>query len=260
MKYRTLTIGYKPPIAYITLNRPRASNRVNLIMAIEMRQLCQQLREQHDVYVAILTGKGTVFCSGRESLSLARRARQGHAPESWLELHRAASALARIEIPTVAAINGDALDHGLEMALACDLRIATRGGTLGITDLARGVVPWDGGTQRLPRLVGRGRALEMLLTSRLIEAEEARRIGLVNMIVEPWDLKGAADKLALEIASGAPIPTRYAKEAVLKGMDMSLEQGLGLEADLSILLQSTADRAEGLRSFHEKREPKFSGE
>ena len=126
--------------------------------------------------------------------------------------------------------------------------------------MERGTIPWDGGTQLLPRLVGKGLALEMLLTSRLVDAEEARRRGLVNEVVEPSRLMDRALEVAGVIASGAPIAIRYAKETVLKSMDMTLEQGLGLEADLSVVLQTTRDREEGLSSFAEKREPEFRGE
>ena len=260
INYKTLTYSFRPPIVTLTLKRPRASNRVNLDMAIELRQACQQLREEDGAYVAIVTGMGKTFSSGREPLSLTGRLSQTYTPAGWVELHRAASALAKVEIPVIAAVNGDAVDHGLDLALACDLRIAARGARLGFTDLSRGALPWDGGTQRLPRLVGRARALEMLLTSRLMDAEDAWRAGLVNMVVDPEGLTSSVEELALEIASGAPIAARYTKEAVLKGMDLTLEQGLGLEADLNIILQSTADRAEGIRSFLEKRKPEFRGE
>ena len=260
LKYKTVTYSFRPPMVSVTLDRPRASNRVNLAMAMELRQVCQRLREEEGAYIAILTGRGKAFSSGRESLSLTRGVRQIYSPIEWLELHRAASALAGVEIPVIAAINGDAIDHGLELALACDLRIVASDARLGFTDLSRGIMPWDGGTQRLSRLVGRGRALEMLLTSQPMDAEEAYRAGLVNMVVDPESLMSSAEKVALEIASGAPIAARYVKETVLKGMDMTLEQGLVLEADLNVILQSTADRAEGLRSFLEKREPWFSGE
>ena len=257
--YTSLTYRFEPPIAWITLGRPLASNRVNLAVATELRQACQRAREEESAHVAIVTGSGMVFSSGREPLHLADAPGQTYTPAQWLELHRASSALAGLEIPVIAAINGDAIDHGLELALACDLRVAAKGIRLGFTDLSRGVLPWDGGTQRLPRLVGRSCALDMLLTSRLMDAQEARRAGLVNMVVESEDLMSSAEDLARRIASGAPIAARYAKETVLKGMDMTLEQGLRLEADLNIILQSTADRAEGLRSFLERRPPEFRG-
>ena len=258
--YKTLKYRSSPPIVVVTLNRRRASNRVNLAMALELRQVCQRLREEEKAYIVVLTGSGKVFSSGRETLSFSRGTRGVYTPMEWLVLHRAASALAMVEAPLIAAINGDAIDQGLELALACDLRIAAKGARLGFTDLTRGVIPWDGGTQRLPRLVGRARTLQMMLTSRLMDAEEACGAGLVNLVVEPERLMGRAEELALEIASGAPIAARYAKEAVLKGMDMTLQQGLRLEADLNVILQSTADRAEGLRSFLEKRKPEFRGE
>ena len=258
-KYKTLSFRSLPPVAVITLDRPRASNRVNLAMAMELRQVCQQLREDGSARAVVLTGRGNAFSSGREPISLSNRSRGSHSPWEWLELHRAASALAAVEIPLIAAINGDALDHGLELAMACDLRIAASSATLGFTDLSRGVIPWDGGTQRLPRLVGRARSLELLLTSRLMDAQEACGLGLVNMVTEPERLMSTAEELAQGIASGAPIATRYVKEAVLQGMDMTLRQGLGLEADLSVILQSTRDRAEGLSAFLEKRPPRFRG-
>lgn len=241
------------------MDRPRASNRVNLTMAFELRQVCQRIREEEDVRVVVITGRGRVFSSGREPLP-RRWGRSVDGRLEQLQHRRVSSALAQVELPTIAAINGDAIDQGLEMALACDLRVAARGAKLGFTDLARGVVPWDGGTQRLPRLIGRTRALEMLLTSRVLDAEEAHRWGLINVVVEPGELAAVAEKLALEIASRAPIALRYSKEAVLKGMDMPLDQGMRLEADLSIILQSSVDRAEGIRSFLEKREPNFQGE
>ena len=264
MSYRTLQYNATPPTVSIVLSRPRASNRVNLAMAMELRQACQRLREEDGARVAILTGRGRTFSSGRESFSFSRRT--GHARTGldrgldWLRNHRAASALGEVELPLIAAINGDAIDHGLELALACDLRIAARGAQLGFTDLSRGIVPWDGGTQRLPRIVGRALALELLFTSRLLDADEAYRAGLVSLVVEPERLMATAQELALKVASGAPIATRYAKEAVVKGMDGTLEQGLRLEADLNLILQSTADRAEGLRAFLDKRRPEYSGE
>ena len=255
--YKTLEYTIEPPLALVTLSRPRASNRINLDMALEIRQVCDQLRSQEDIRVLVVTGQGKAFSSGREPIEPAG---SGYTPLEWLQIHKAAGPLARIPIPTIAAINGDAIDHGLELALACDLRIAASEARLGLTDLSKGIVPWDGGTQRLPRLVGRTRALEMLLTSHLLNAEEACRWGLVNMVVEPEQLLSRAKEMALEVATGAPIASLYTKEAVLKGMDMTLAQGLGLEADLSIILQSTSDRAEGIRSFLERRSPDFMGE
>ncbi len=255
-RYTTLIYDLSPPIATITLHRPTAGNRVNDAMAAELRHACQRLRED-SIHAAIVTGSGASFSSGRETYGPSP---EEEAPADWLCRRRAAVALAGVEVPLVAALNGDAIDQGLELALACDLRLAAEGASLGFTDIERGTIPWDGGTQLLPRLVGKGLALEMLLTSRLVDAEEARRRGLVNEVVKPSRLMGRALEVAGVIASGAPIALRYAKEAVLKSMDVTLEQGLGLEADLSVVLQTTQDREEGLSSFAEKREPEFRGE
>ena len=254
-QYSTLRYTLLPPIATITLHRPRARNRVNDIMAAELRQVCQRLRKD-TVHAAIVTGSGRSFSSGRETYRPSRR----EDPATWLERRRAAVALAGVEVPLIAAINGDAVDQGLELALACDLRLAAAGSALGFTDVGKGTIPWDGGTQLLPRIAGKAVALEMLLTSRLVDADEACRRGLVNEVVEPSRLMDRALELAHVIASGAPIALRYTKETVLKSMDMTLEQGLRLETDLSVVLQTTRDREEGLSSFAEKREPRFRGE
>ncbi|MCE2403730.1 MAG: enoyl-CoA hydratase/isomerase family protein [Dehalococcoidia bacterium] len=254
-RYTTLRYDLSPPIATITLHRPTAGNRVNDAMAADLRHACQRLRED-GVHAAVVTGSGAYFSSGREAYGPSPE----EAPAAWLRRRRAAVDLARVEVPLIAAVNGDAVDQGLELALACDLRLAAEGASLGFTDVKRGAIPWDGGTQLLPRLVGKGLALEMLLTSRLVGAAEARRRGLVNEVVELSRLMDRALEVAGVIASGAPIALRYAKETVLKSMDLSLEQGLGLEADLSVVLQTTRDREEGLSSFAEKREPEFTGE
>jgi enoyl-CoA hydratase/carnithine racemase len=177
-----------------------------------------------------------------------------------LEQLRVADAIASLPMPVVVSINGDALDHGLEIALAGDLRITVAEARFGLTDLAKkGSFPWDGGTQRLPRLVGPAWARDMILTSRVIDAAQALDLGLVNRLVVAAELEQETRHTAEAISRGGPIAVRYAKEAINKGMDLSLAQGLRLEADLNIILQSTADRAEGLRSFTEKRTPRFSG-
>ena len=162
LRFRTLTYSRRGTVVYLTLNRPLAYNRINLSMAQEVRQACQLLREEEGLRVVVLTGKGTHFCIGGDTPSIVKNLRKSQTPEQLIELYSPASALAALPIPLVAAINGDALDHGLEMALACDLRIANQNARLGLTQLKRGIVPWDGGSQRLPRLVGSTLALEIL--------------------------------------------------------------------------------------------------
>jgi len=256
-----------PPAATVTLACPATGNRIHQGLAAELREVCRQVREDPLVRVLVVTGAGDAFSVGREELpgSLAGAA----TPErlDWLAQHRVASAVAELPIPVVVAINGDALDHGLELALAGDLRIAASHARMGLRDLGHGVLPWDGGTQRLPRLVGPAWARDLLLTGRLVSASEALAMGLVNQVVEavnprvePTELLQEAGRVAAAIAGAGPIAARYAKEAVTKGLDLPLAQGLRLEADLNLLLQTTADRAEGLRAFRERRSPRFVGE
>jgi enoyl-CoA hydratase/carnithine racemase len=158
------------------------------------------------------------------------------------------------------AVNGDALGQGLELVLAGDIRVASENATFGFPDTAFGLIPQDGGTQRLPPLVGKTKALEMLFTAEPIDVQEARRIGLVNKVVSQEELMPTVMGLATTMTSKGPIALRYAKEAVHKGLDLTLAQGLRLEADLYLLLQTTRDRTEGIRAFLEKRTPQFKGE
>jgi len=174
--------------------------------------------------------------------------------------YNVASAVASIDRPVLAAINGDALGWGLELALSCDIRLASHTARFGLPQVAFGLIPMDGGTQRLPRIVGRGKALELIFTARTIGAEEALAVGLVSQVVLRENLAAEAEALARTIAGKAPIALRYIKEAVNKGLDLTLEQGLRLEADLYFLLHTTTDRTEGIRAFQEKKSPHFKGE
>ena len=171
-----------------------------------------------------------------------------------------AESVANIEKPVIAGIEGDARDQGLELILACDVRIAAEKSRFGLTQLEKGTIPMNGGTQRLPRLVGKGKALELVLTGETIHAQEAHRIGLVNRVVPENVLEKTVMELAKDMASKSPIALRYAKEAMNAGLDLTLEQGLRLEADLYMLLHTTSDRTEGIRAFQEKRKPRFTGE
>ena len=242
-------------IVHIVLNRPHASNAIDESLALELREAGRRVVEDDEAYVAVITGAGDTFSSGAEPL--ATDSGQGS-----LELarRRVADGIAAIPQPTIAAINGDALGQGLELALACDVRIAAQGARFALDQVSHGLIPWDGGTQRLPRVVPRGIALEMILTGRKIEAQEALRLGLVNAVVPTEELAQKAQELAEALAQAAPIAGRYAKEAVHLGMDLSLGQGLRLEADLAVLLHTSRDRAEGIAAFLEKRKPEFTGQ
>ena len=249
----TLRLAAADRIATITLSRPHARNAVNDRMAQELHDACERIRQDDDIRVAILTGEGVAFCIGADVDAGAL------APDDIARL-KAADAIDAIEKPTIALINGDALDQGLELALACDIRVAASHAKFGLTQVSGGIIPWDGGTQRLTRLIGQSRAMQLILTSRLIDAAEALNIGLLNHAAEPAEAADYAANLAAAIAAHAPIAARYLKETLLKGADMTLSQGLALEADLSVILQSTADRAEGIASFLHRRPPHYRGE
>lgn len=245
MTYRTLIFIKRNHIAGITLNRPRAGNSVNLALAHELQELCQLINQDDEIYVVTLTGAGKAFCTGGDVKETGR-------------LHPA-SAIAAIDRPVLAALNGDALGPGLEIALSCDIRIASDQAHFGLLQVAAGRIPADGGTQRLPRIVGRGKALELLMTADIINAREALEMGLVSQVVATKALMGEVQKLAENIAAKGPIALRYLKEAINGGMDMTLEQGLRLEADLYFLLHTTADRTEGIKSYLAKRKPAYQG-
>lgn len=254
--YSFIRITQDGPIVSVVLNRPENGNRIDAGMAAELRQLAGELSMSGGVRVVLLTGSGRAFSVGRSALPGSGTINPGAAGEL-----QAASSVAAIPVPVLAALNGDATDHGLELALACDLRVAAAAARLGFSPPATGSLPFDGGTQRLPRLVGPAWAKDMLLTGRQLAAEEALAIGLVNRVAAAGeDVMDVARSLASEILEGSPIGARYVKEAISSGADMTLGQALGLEADMNIILQSTADRAEGIASFLERRAPEFRGE
>ena len=257
--YRFVHYQQDGPIATVTLSRPELSNRVGLEMATELREVCQAVQADENIRLVILTGEGDQFSVGREVLPEDLSGSPASVSLDWLRSIQAASAIAAIQVPVIVAVNGDAMDHGLELAIAGDIRVASSGSKFGLTDLAAGAFPWDGGTQRLPRLVGPAWARDMILTSRIIDATEALAIGLVNRVVDSGRLIEETRTLAESILAGGAIAARYAKEAVSQGADLTLDQGLRLEADLNVLLQSTADRAEGIKSFLERRPPRYTG-
>ena len=244
MSYSAIIYDKRRTFAVITLNRPAADNVIDQQLAQEMEEICREVTQDDEVRVVIITGAGDVFCGGSELVVPCG----------------VAAAVAGLEIPVITAINGDALGQGLELVLSCDIRLATKGAKLGFPQVAAGLIPMDGGTQRLARIIGRGKALEMLFTGETITAEEAHNIGLVNKVVEREILTSEAETLAGNLAGKAPIALRYVKETVNKGLDLTLEQGLRLEADLYFLLHTTDDRTEGIRAFQEKRLPDFKGQ
>lgn len=264
MEYRTVIYESKDEIGWITLNRPEVMNAINQEMGREIVSVCRQAEEDENVRVVIFKGAGEkAFSSG---MDLKERA-QGGSP-STLErrqlkvapgIHTQTQAVAAISKPTIAAIRGYAVGGGLELALACDLRIASEDAKLGLTEVRRGIIPGSGGTQRLARVIGIAKALEICLTGDLVDGKEAYRLGLVNAVVPADGLVGAAEQTARKMLKGAPLSIRYIKEAIYKGIELSLEQGLRLEADLSALIGTTEDSKEGPRAFAERREPVWKG-
>ncbi len=227
-----------------TLQRPRAQNRISHAMARELMDLAETVEDDDSILALALTGAGTVFCAGFDE----------RVDPSLVET------LALLSKPTVAIINGDATDEGLELAMGLDLRAAASEARFALTQLVRGQLPRFGGTQRLPRLVGPAHALRMILTGMPIRADEAMRLGLVTYLAhDREDLDRVARELLTTLASRGPVGMRMAKEAVRKGYDMTIDQGIRLEEDLYALLQTTSDRAEGVRAFLEKRKPLFKG-
>ncbi len=256
MSDETVTFQKQDSIGIITLNQPDRENTITAETAAALAEIRKEVGYDSGINVILLTGQGeeafSIGTDGIEYSSFENR-------EELVSRHQAASIIGDFDRPTIAAINGDAFDQGLELALACDMRVASETAHFGLTQVGTGGIPWDGGTQRLSRLVGKGKALEMILLGTIIDAAEAQKIGLVTRVTPPGELMPVALEIAETLASKGPIALRYAKEAILKGMDMTLAQGLRLEADLYFLLHTTEDRTEGINAFREKRQPRFKG-
>ena len=259
MRYQTFRFDRTEFQATLTLPRPDSGATIGETMAAELMDCCREMSLDDDLRVVTITGEGDAFATGREKLPDDLLEADMAERMGWFQRMGAANAVAGLPMPVLAILNGDVMAHGLEVALAADLRIALDNARLGAGEPAQVGFPFDGMTQRLPRLVGSAVARDMLLTGRTLSAAEALDCGLVNRVVERNALEQTAAEMVELILAAAPIAARYAKEAVAAAGDLPLAQGLRLEADLSIILQSTDDRAEGLRSFAERRTPHFTG-
>ncbi|MDX9785993.1 MAG: enoyl-CoA hydratase-related protein [Desulfobacterales bacterium] len=247
-------------VAVLTINRPDKMNAVNHAAAEEIAQALDRVENEVDIRVLILTGAGEKsFVSGADIDELKNRnAVSGRAvSRRRQELY---SRIENLEIPSIAAINGYALGTGLEMAMACSIRMASSHALLGQPEVKLGIIPGAGGTQRLPKLVGMGRAMELILTGNLIKADQALAMGLVNHVVAPDQVMIEAKKMAATIANRPKLAVQYAKEAILRSGEGSLAQGLAHESYLHTLSCGTRDKAEGVSAFLEKRPPHFTGE
>jgi len=256
MPYQAVSLRKVDHVMVVNLNDMVSDELGMARLSDELTELCAEITWDEKVRVIVITG------SGEKSFYLGaglNRTVSGTGEEEEMKFFSIAEPIARMDRPVIAAINGDAIGQGLEVILACDIRIAVETSRFGMPQIKGGLIPWDGGTQRLARLVGRGKALEMILTGETIDAREAYRVGLVNKVVPLKDLMSTVMSMAQEMGSKGSIALRYTKEAVYQGMDLTLEQGLRLEADLYLLIHTTKDRTEGIRAFREKRVPKFEG-
>lgn len=239
-----IEIALENGCAIAMLNRTSVGNRLSAAMAHDLMNLAETVEDDDTIASLAITGGGTVFCTGFD-------------PEVD---PRVVETVALVSKPTMAIVNGDAIDEGLELAMALDIRVAMTEARFALTQLGRGELPRFGGTQRLPRLIGAAQALRVILTGDAIRGEEAVALGLATYLARDRDeLSRIAGDLGASLAQKGPLGLRLVKEAVRKGVDMTLNQGIRLEEDLYALLQTTADRAEGVRAFLEKRKPLFKG-
>ncbi len=259
MAYDNLLFEVSEQIARITFNRPNVLNALNRRTMDELGDCLKKVRVDDAIRVVILTGAGEkAFIAGADINELSQQT-PVNGREFTLYGQEIIHRLETLGKPAIAAINGFALGGGCELALACTLRIASRNAKLGQPEVKLGIIPGYGGSQRLPRLCGKGVAHELILTGEMIAAEEALRVGLVNRVVEPGELLATAEAIAKKIIANAPLAVKYALEAVEHGMEMPQEEGLYLEATLFGLCCATQDMREGTRAFLEKRPPKFEG-
>jgi len=249
----------KGPIAYVTLNRPKVLNALNQRTWQDLRAAFEDARDDADVRGVILTGAGDkAFIAGADISELAQvTAIQAETSSTYGQ--EVLNLVENLGKPVVAAINGFALGGGCETAMACTIRLATESARFGQPEVKLGVLPGGGGTQRLPRLVGKGRALQLILSGEMISAQEAYRIGLVNEVVPAADLIPRAEAILKQIFANAPLAVRYSLEAVNKGLETSQTEGLALEASFFGLCAGTEDKQEGTQAFLQKRAPQFKG-
>ena len=259
MAYENLVVEKKPPIGYITINRPKVLNALSIRTVLELSDAFKDMRDDENIRVVILTGSGDKSFVAGADISEFQNLTPDGAREYAIRGQTLLNLIERLGKPVIAAINGYALGGGCEIAMACTIRVASENAKIGQPEVGLGLIPGYGGTQRLPRLVGKGRAYEMILTGDPIDAKRAEEIGLVNRVVPQTNLIEECEKIALAIAKRAPLAVRYCLEAVDRGLNGSLDDGLVLEANLFGLVFGSEDCKEGVRAFLEKRKPEFKG-
>ncbi len=257
--FQNIRFEKKNQIAYITIDRPKVLNALNMATMQELKQAFAAIKDDDEVRVVILTGAGEkAFVAGADIGELSQ-----HSPVSAKEYtHKGQATVDAIENlgkPVIACVNGFALGGGCELAMACTMRLASENAKLGQPEVKLGLIPGYGGTQRLPRLVGKGIAMQLVLTGEMISAQEAHRIGLVNEVIPAGELIARAEAIAAKIIANAPLAIQYAMEAVNRGLDLPLADGLFLEATLFGVCCATEDKNEGTKAFLEKRPAQFKG-
>lgn len=259
MAYETLLFEKRQGIAYVTVNRPQKSNALNRQVIDELDACFEAVGRDAELAAAILTGSGErAFVAGADIGELAALG-PAEAKEKSARGQRMLDRIENLGKPVIAAVNGFALGGGCELAMACTLRVASENAVFGQPEVKLGLIPGYAGTQRLPRLVGKGRAMQIILTGETIDAREAYRVGLVNLVTSCSELMGAAEALARKIMANAPLAVKFAIEAVNRGLETTPDEGQTFETSLFGLCCSTADMKEGTSAFLEKRPAKFAG-
>lgn len=257
--YKLLKLEKEPPLAVLTVNRPEVRNALSNDLVEELAAAFAAVERDEAVRALIITGEGDkAFMAGADIRELQVRDFVAGRKQTRRR-QEVLSMLAEMPIPVIAAINGFALGAGLELALACTLRVAATGVKMGAPEVNLGIIPGAGATQRLPRLIGLGRAMEMVLTGEMVDAEKALAIGLVNRVVPAEELMAEAKKLALVITGKPPLAIQYAKEAVNRAAEVGIYEGLAHESYLHALACASEDKNEGVAAFLEKRTPQFKG-
>lgn len=259
MSYENLLIEKKNGIAYLTINRPQALNALSWKTMLEIKEVFLSLKDDGEVQGVLLTGAGEKsFVAGADIKELATKDAVA-AKEFSADCAKILRLIEHFPKPVIAAVNGFCLGGGCELAMACHMRIASERAKFGLPEVSLGLIPGNGGTQRLPRLIGKGRALQLILTGEIIDAEEAFRIGLANKVTPPDELISAAESILQTIFTKGPVAVALSIEAVNHGLELTLDEGNQLESNLFGLCFSTEDMREGTQAFIEKRKPEFKG-
>ena len=260
MSENVLTVEQEDGIVTLTLNRPEVMNSLNFPLLHALKEQIEHLRFQRDVRVVIITATGEkAFCAGADLKERATLPPE-KVQEYIFTIRNLFTSIEELNKPVIAAVNGIALGGGTELSLACDIRIAATNATMGLTETRLAIIPGAGGTQRLPRLVGRGKAKELIFTGQRISAKEALKIGLVNKVCDQKDLLDECKKMAAMICEAGPVAIEQAKYAINRGLETDIHTGLAIESNADWVCIPTKDRLEGLAAFKEKRKPNYIGE